>query len=252
MKIEYYVIEDAIETALRTAIVADAFPKFAAEMQNGATEASATGTFWVPIGHYFKLPPLDYILEVAVSISGKVFPYEGGMFTPAGGEFADKVANALKCHTNSKDLRAAVGPCTKIREMAAVGGVRYSINADATLVIRSRPKTVDELQAEKQALSTNLADLQTGHNQALASLNATYEQQKQQLETQHTQALAQITDNDQAKVAKENIAFEQRKQQVGSNYTQQMQSLQSRFERKKSDLEAEIAIVDKQIADAGK
>lgn len=252
MKIEYYHIQDAISAALHTAVVAVAWPKLVSALQNGATDPSESGTFSIPIGHYFKLPADDHMVTVAVTLSAREFTLQGGPHYPAGGELCEVILGALQGHVQNKDMRTALGPCRKVDELAAIAGKRYSVSAVASLAITSRQKTVAELTAEKLVLTTALTALETKYPQDVAAATATHEQRKQALDSQHTQALAQIANADPVKIANENLAYEQRKQQASSSYTQSLTGLQKTFEQKKSGLDAEIAYVDTLLAEAAK
>ncbi len=205
--------QEALDTAIRTALVAVAWPRFIAAYKGGNAKPNVNGEYSMPIGHYSGLQPEDHVLNITVNLTGGVFELEGGMHVGPGDRLCDLLVSAVQHQRKVTDITSAV-TFDAVKELASSPEKRFNVIATVTLSITSRVPSAEDLRQKREKLVAQLAGLETSYPQSVANENRSYEEGKLRLEQDHSNRLAQFKSN---------------------------------YETRKTELEAEIARIDEQL-----
>lgn len=186
---------EALETALTTAVVASAWPKFVAAIKNGEKEPNVQGIFKMSIGHYFGVAPDDHVLHVSVQLSGKEFLLEGGMHVGPGDELCRNLVSGVQHQRRVTEVGPEGTVFDTAKALASTRQARFSVQAIPMLAVVSRVLTAAELTGKREKLVEQLAQLDTGYDENVARQQASYEQGKRQLDADHARSLASLKTN---------------------------------------------------------
>lgn len=216
MKINFSTIKEAVEVAVKAAMVSDAWPKFIQAHLRGVDEISVDGSFSTPVGHYLDVGSNDDLLVVNVKLTGKLCDFVGGLmqFGP-GGALADAVTGALEDESRGRDLRGASITCREVSEVANGGGKRFDVTAVATLSIKSCTLSREVLIDQRSKVVAKLARLEENYPGLVAEAKGLHERRKVQLEQEHVHQLSEMDaryEKEAAELAREIAALDRQLQ----------------------------------------